>query len=91
MPVTDRFGMALSTESTAAAEWQYGVDKLLSQNHGPELHFIRAIELDEGFAMAHCGLAVWYQQKARPEDAKERFESCTGSGLRSQPAGAAAD
>jgi len=71
MPVKDRFGMALSTESTAAAaEWQQGVDKLLSQNHGPELQFIRAIELDEGFAMAHCCLAFWYQQKARPEDAK---------------------
>ena len=32
MPVEDRFGMVLSTESTAAAEeWQQGVDKLLSQ------------------------------------------------------------
>ena len=71
MPVEDRFGMGLSTESTEAAdEWQQGVDKLLSQNHGPELRFIRAIELDEGFAMAYCCLAMWYQQKARPEDAK---------------------
>ena len=71
MPVIDRFGMALSTESTAAAaEWQQGVDKLLSQNPGPELNFFKALELDEGFAMAHCGLAVWQQQKARPEDAK---------------------
>ena len=71
MPVTDRFGMALSTGSAAAAEeWQQGVDKLLSQNYGPELQFARAIELDEGFAMAHCCLAYWYQQKARPEDAK---------------------
>ena len=71
MPVTDRFGMALSTESTVAAEeWQQGLDKLLSQNNGPELHFMRAIELDEGFAMAHSCLAMWYQQKASPEDAK---------------------
>ena len=71
MPVTDRFGMALSTESTAAAEeWQQGVDKLLSQNPGPELHFMRAIELDEGFAIPHCGLAVWHQQKNGPADAK---------------------
>ena len=71
MPVKDRFGMALSTESTAAAEeWQHGVDKLLSQNSGPELKFLKAIELDEGFAMAHCCLALWYQQKAHPEEAK---------------------
>ena len=70
MPVEDRFGMALSTESTAAEEWQQGVDKLLSQNPGPELKFMGAIELDEGFAMAHCCLAFWYQQRARPEEAR---------------------
>jgi len=67
----DRFGMPLSTSSTAAAEcWQEGIDRLLSQNHGPELKFQEAIELDEGFAIAHGGLAFWYQQRARPEEAR---------------------
>ena len=66
----DRFGMTLSTSSTAAAEcWQEGIDRLLSQNHGPELKFQEAIELDEGFALAHGCLAYWYQQRARPEEA----------------------
>jgi hypothetical protein len=38
--IQDRFGMTLSTSSTAAAErWQEGVDRLLSQNHGPDLKF----------------------------------------------------
>ena len=70
--IKDRFGMTLSTSSTAAAErWQEGVDRLLSQNHGPELKFQEAIELDEGFAMAHGCLAYWYQQRARPEEAKQ--------------------
>jgi tetratricopeptide (TPR) repeat protein len=68
----DRFGMNLSTSSTGAAEcFQEGIDRLLSQNHGPELKLQEAIELDEGFAMAHGCLAFWYQQRARPEDAKK--------------------
>ena len=68
----DRFGMNLSTSSTDAAEcFQEGIDRLLSQNHGPELKLQEAIELDEGFAMAHGCLAFWYQQRARPEDAKK--------------------
>ena len=69
--IEDRFGMGLSTSSVAAAEaWQEGMDRLLSQNHGPELKFQEAIELDEGFAMAHAGLAYFEQQKARPDDAR---------------------
>ena len=59
--IQDRFGMPRSTSSTAAAEcWQEGIDRLLSQNHGPDLKFQEAIELDEGFAIAHGGLAFWY-------------------------------
>ena len=70
--IRDRFGMTLSTSSTAAAEcWQEGIDRLLSQNHGPELKFQEAIELDEGFAVAHGCLAYWYQQQARPEEARQ--------------------
>ena len=70
--IQDRFGMTLSTSSTDAAEcWQEGIDRLLSQNHGPELKFQEAIELDEGFAMAHGCLAFWYQQRARPEEARK--------------------
>ena len=70
--IQDRFGMTLSTSSTAAAEClQEGIDRLLSQNHGPELKFQEAIELDEGFAMAHGCLAYWYQQRALPEEARE--------------------
>ena len=73
--IEDRFGMTLSTSSVAAAErWQEGVDRLLSQNHGPELKFQEAIDLDEGFAIAHGCLAFWYQQRARPEDARQTVE-----------------
>ncbi len=70
--IHDRFGMTLSTSSIAAAEcWQEGVDRLLSQNHGPDLKFREAIEHDEGFAVAHGSLAFWLQQRALPDEAKE--------------------
>lgn len=69
--IKDRFGMILSTSSTSAAEcWQEGVDRLLSQNHGPDLKFKEAIELDDGFAMAHSSLAFWLQQRALPDEAR---------------------
>ena len=70
--IQDRFGMTLSTSSTSAAEcWQDGADRLLSQNHGPDLKFKEAIELDEGFAMAHSSLAFWLQQRAHPDEANQ--------------------
>ncbi len=70
--IQDRFGMTLSTSSVAAADTlEEGMDRLLSQNHGPELKFQEAIELDEGFALAHGCLAYWYQQRALPDEAKK--------------------
>ena len=69
--IQDRFGMTLSTNSIAAAEcWQEGIDRLLAQNHGPDLKFSEALELDEGFAVAHSSLAFWLQQRALPDEAK---------------------
>ena len=71
----DRFGMTLSTSSTASVDaWQDGIDRLLSQNHAPDLKFQEAIDLDEGFALAHGCLAYWYQQRARPEEARETIK-----------------
>jgi len=35
------------------------------------LKFQEAIELDEGFALAHGCLAYWYQQRALPDEAKK--------------------
>ena len=70
--IQDRFGMTLSTSSAAAADnLEEGMDRLLSQNHGPELKFQEAIELDAGFALAHGCLAYWYQQRALPDEAKK--------------------
>ncbi|MCH7841197.1 MAG: hypothetical protein IID01_00360, partial [Chloroflexi bacterium] len=53
----DRYGLPISTDSTAAAEnLVEGVDLLLEQNFGPDKKFQEALESDEGFALAHAGL-----------------------------------
>lgn len=68
---TDRYGMTLSTsDPTAAEQWQEGLDRLLSQNVGPDAKFAAAIARDDGLAMAHGCLAFWYMQRARPEEAE---------------------
>lgn len=72
---TDRYGMTISTDNPQAAEqWQEGLDRLLSQNAGPDAKFEKAIELDDQFAMAHGCLAFWYMQRARPEEARASIQ-----------------
>ncbi len=71
--IRDRNGWTLTTSSPEAVDrWQDGLDRLLSQNHAPEAKFAEAIELDEGFALAHGYLAYWLMQRARPEEARRK-------------------
>ena len=68
----DRYGMTLSTNSPEAADrWQEGVDLLLAQNYGAEEKLQEAIDLDEGFAVAHGCLAFMHMTRARPQEARE--------------------
>ena len=68
----DRYGMTLSTNSPNAADrWQEGIDLLLSQSYGAEEKLQEAIDLDEGFAIAHGCLAFLHMTRARPDQARE--------------------
>lgn len=70
-PLTDHYGMTISTHHAQAAQrWQEGLDRLLSQNAGPDTKFKEAIALDDGLALAHGGLAFWYMQRAQPAEAR---------------------
>ena len=63
----DRYGLPISTDSTAAADKLVeGVDLLLEQNFGPEESFQQALEADEGFALAYAGLAYVYMAGVTP-------------------------
>ena len=69
--IRDRYGLALTTNSVKAAErYSDGVDLLLEQGYGPEERFQQAIEADEGFALAHSGLALMQMFRSAAEDAK---------------------
>ena len=70
--IKDRYGMTLSTNSPNAADrWQEGIDLLLSQSFGAEEKLQEAIDLDEGFAIAHGCLAFLHMTRARPDQARE--------------------
>jgi tetratricopeptide (TPR) repeat protein len=60
MPITDRYGLPLSTSSAGAAErYQEGMDRLLSYGFGAEEAFASALAADEGLGLAHAGRALF--------------------------------
>lgn len=71
----DRYDLPISTSSPAAADLlQEGVDRLLSQNFGPEESLQKAIEADDGFAMPHADLAYTWMLRVQPAEAKESIQ-----------------
>ena len=70
--IKDRYGLPISTNSTAAAEnLVEGVDLLLEQNFGSEQRFEQAVVADEGLALAHAGLAYSYMAGGKVADARK--------------------
>ena len=68
----DRYGLPISTSSTAAADnLVEGVDLLLEQNFGPEQSFQQAVEADEGFALAFAGLVYVYMAGGKVAEARK--------------------
>lgn len=69
--LTDRHDNALTTGSAEARDaYVAGVDLLLSANEGAEQAFQRALAADEGFALAHVGLARVLQIYAHGAEAR---------------------
>ncbi|HEV8615959.1 MAG TPA: hypothetical protein VGU22_10760 [Methylomirabilota bacterium] len=59
MPVTDRYGLPVTTSSpVAATRFQDGMDRLLSFGPGVEESFAAALRADESLALAHAGAAL---------------------------------
>ena len=68
----DRFGLPITTSSATAAEhYQKGLDLVLSQNFGAEDAFQKAIEADDGFALAPSCMAYMAMQRGRGAEARE--------------------
>lgn len=71
----DRYGNALTTNSAVARDaYVLGVDRLLSADARIDEAFRAAITADEGFALAHVGLARTLQVLGRGGEAKAPLE-----------------
>src|SRR5216684_8313218 len=72
MPFEDRFGLALTTSSAAAAEdYVRALDLMLSANIGGEELLDAALAADPEFALAHIARARLLAVQARVAEAKE--------------------
>jgi hypothetical protein len=79
MPITDRFGLPLTTQAPQAAEDYNGaVDLLLSANTGAEALLDAALAADPEFALAHIARARLCQVQARIPEAKEAAAKARG-------------
>ena len=72
----DRYGNALTTTSDAARDaYVEGVDRFLASDGGVEPAFEKCIAADDGFALAHLGLARHLQASGNSIEAKRALES----------------
>jgi hypothetical protein len=79
MPITDRFGLLLTTQSAqAAASYNRAVDLMLTANTGAETLLDTALADDPEFALAHIARARLCQVQARIPEAKEASAKARG-------------
>jgi tetratricopeptide (TPR) repeat protein len=79
MPIEDRFGLALTTDSPQAAEnYIRAVDLMLSANTGAETLLDDALDADPDFALAHIARGRLCQVLARIPEAKEAAARARG-------------
>ena len=81
--IRDRYGLVLTTGSTLAAEhYVEGLDLLLEQGFGPDIQFQKAVDIDDGFALAHAGLSLMHMFQGRVGQAKDTAEHAKSLALR---------
>ena len=70
--VKDRYELPLTTESHKAADhYVDALDMFIAQTYGVEREFERAVESDDGLAVAHAALGLLQLYRSAPEEAKE--------------------
>ncbi len=80
--IRDRYGLIVTTDSALAADhYVEGLDLLLEQGFGPEMQFQKAVEVDEGFALAHAGLSLMHMFQSRAARAKDTAKYATSLAL----------
>ncbi len=72
----DRYGNGVSTGSPAARDaYVDGVDRFISADRGADDAFMRAIDADPSFALAHAGLARTRQVQGRGAEARDAMDA----------------
>ena len=70
--VKDRYELPLTTESHKAADhYVDALDMFIAQTYGVEREFERAVDSDDGLAVAHAALGLLQLYRSAPEEAKE--------------------
>ena len=70
--IKDRYELPLTTESPKAADhYVEAIDRFLAQIYGPELELDRAIEADDGLAVAHAANALLQMYRNEMDTARE--------------------
>ena len=73
--IKDRYDLTLTTESQRAADhYVNALDMFIAQTYGVEREFVRAIEADEGFAVARAALGLLQLYRNAPDEAKKSAE-----------------
>ena len=89
--VKDRYELALTTESQQAADhYVDALDMFIAQTYGVEQEFGRAVEADEGMAVAHAALGLLAALSQRARRGEEVGGARAGAGRPRDEAGAAA-
>ena len=74
-PIKDRYDLTLTTESQRAADhYVNALDMFIAQTYGVEREFARAVEADEGLAVAHAALGLLQLYRNAPAEAKKSAE-----------------
>ena len=73
--VKDRYELPLTTESQRAADhYVDALDMFIAQTYGVEQEFGRAVEADEGLAVAHAAMGLLQLYRSAPGEAKKSAE-----------------
>ena len=85
MPITDYYGLGLTTGDQPAHAYNVGVGALL-RLHGGALEAVsRAVALDPTFALGHAALALLGHEFCAPVDVERRLDAARLHARRSTP------
>ncbi|MEU7433859.1 FAD/NAD(P)-binding protein [Streptomyces sioyaensis] len=75
----DQVGHRLSTNAAAAEAYRHGLDALMKVRSGADRAFLRATQIDPGFALGHAALAILGHEGGSDVDAAQAIAQARGA------------